>query len=179
MGVISNPHAVKLICGILAASEDLLPGARAALVALFGETDLESEIWPFDFTDYYRAEMGSGLLRQFVSFRAPFDPGGLAAAKLATDRLERQFCVAAGEGGARRVNLDPGYITGAKLVLATTKDFSHRLYLRDGIFAEVTLGFKRGGTTTFPWTYPDYASGRYDRFLLEVRSMALALERSA
>jgi hypothetical protein len=118
--------------------------------------------------------MGDGLTRNFVSFRRVFDPGSLADAKLATNRIERELADKTGDTFRRRVNLDPGYVTAAKLVLATTKDFSHRVYLRDGIYAEVTLQFGSGGPRAQPWTYPDFASGAYSEFLMKVRRRSMA-----
>jgi hypothetical protein len=169
MGAIKAPEKVKFFCGVIAADGKLLEAARLCLAEAFGPIDQCSDIWPFDFTDYYRAEMGSALLRQFVVFSGSRDPGELADAKRRADRLERGLAVPEEGAVRRRVNLDPGYLTPAKLVLATTKDFAHRLYLGSGIYAEVTLNFRRGGITALPWTYPDYASGRYTPFFMEVR----------
>ena len=147
----------------------MLIQAREGLTALLGEIDHASEVWPFQFTDYYAAEMGPNLLRQFVTFAAPGDPGELARIKLATNEIENGFAVTAGAALRRLVNLDPGYLTPAKLVLATTKDFAHRIYVGDGIYAEITLNFSREGVQPHPWTYPDYRSGLYAPFLLAVR----------
>ena len=174
MGHIRNPSAVKLICGMIAA--DASVGAEAAfeLERLYGPIDLRSEWIPFTFSDYYRAEMGECLMRQFVSFAEGIDAGRLGEIKLATNALEERFAADREGRPVRRVNLDPGYVTPAKLVLATTKDFAHRIYLGQGIFAEVTLNFTRQGCTFFNWTYPDYRTEPYTRFLREVRRMLLA-----
>lgn len=169
MGAIREAVAVKWICGILAADAALLADARESLTGLLGAIDNASDIWPFEFTDYYEPEMGRSLLRQFVTFAAAGDPGELARIKRATNELERRYAVPEGGGLRRKVNLDPGYLTPAKLVLATTKDFSHRIHLSQGIYAEVTLNFGREGVIPNPWTYPDYRSGLYAPFLLGVR----------
>jgi hypothetical protein len=114
--------------------------------------------FPFDGTGYYDDEMGTGLTRLFCSFRDPVGQDTLADLKLWTEGLEKEL--AWGEGrGRRRVNLDPGLLCLEKLVLASTKDFSHRICLRDGIFAEVSLLCRAGGFQTLPWTYPDYRRG--------------------
>lgn len=162
---------VKLFCGILVdgGRHDVLNGVRSELCHQFGEIDFASDPVAFDFTDYYRDEMGDGLLRYFFSFRELMDPGELPAVKLWTNALELRYAVERDGRSRRRVNLDPGYITPAKLVLATTKDFSHRLYLGHGIYAEVTLSFSREGVQSHAWTYRDYSSGAYDAFFLDVR----------
>ncbi len=156
----------RLFCAVLAGDRPLLAEARAALAGTSGEIALESEVWPFSYSDYYEPEMGTDLLRQYLVFSRAIDPGELAAIKLHTIALEEQFT---DEAGCRRVNLDPGYLTPAKLVLASTKNYSHRIYLSDGIYAEITLTFKRGDVVTYPWTYADYAGPEARRFLLDAR----------
>jgi hypothetical protein len=146
---------------------------------LFGPADLESDPISFDFTEYYRDEMGEDLLRQFVSFADLIDPGRLASTKIRTNALERELAAEETGRWKRRVNLDPGYLTAANVVLATTKDFAHRVYLGQGIYAEVTLNFRKDGVTHFEWTYPDYRSGAYDAFFLNVRRRYLAAVRDS
>ncbi len=172
------PHArpVSLICAILRADPQLDDAVDTRLEAAFGSIVMRSPCQPFADTAYYEPEMGTGLGRRLVVFGAPFDPGALAAAKRTTIAIEDAFRRPA--GGGRRVNRDPGYLTPAKLVLATTKDFSHRVYLADGIYAEVTLQFGRGGAVAQPWTYPDFRSGRYDAFLLAARQRRMELDRA-
>jgi len=177
MGVVKPAESVKLVCGLIGADRGRMVEAQAALAGAFGRIDLESDFLPFDFTEYYRAEMGDGLLRRFVSFEEPVDPGRLATVKLATGKIEARFARSDGGTVRRRVNLDPGYVTPAKLVLATTKDFAHRVYLGRGIYAEVTLQFRKDGIVAMPWTYPDFRSGAYAPFLLEVRRLAMQAQR--
>ena len=173
MGQEKQAGNAKLICGLIYRDAAVRDEALQRLQAEFGAVEDRSPEYPFTFTDYYRAEMGDGLIRQFVSFRGWLDPAALADAKRATNRIEREFAEKSGETFLRRVNLDPGYITAAKFVLATTKDFSHRVYLRDGIHAEVTLQFGSAGPRVQPWTYPDFASGVYSDFLMLVRRRVL------
>ena len=161
---------VKLICGLLSGDVDLLRRARQLLVRRFGPHDLESAIWPFDHTDYYAEEMGPGLQRQFISFERLIRPDLLAEIKHDTNALEEELsrqCMALGI--LRPVNLDPGYVDLSKLVLATTKDRSHRIYVGQRIFAEVTLHFVAGRWQTWPWTYPDYQRPEYHAFFTQVR----------
>ena len=169
MGVHRSAAQVKLICGLIAGSDAWLEQGSERLGEAFGPMDLRSDVFPFDATDYYVREMGEGLRRQFVAFARLLDPGELAGIKRRTNAMETEWVQ--GDPGAkrRRVNLDPGYVTPAKLVLATTKDFAHRIYLGEGIYAEVTLNFRKGGFRHFEWTYLDFVSGRYEAFLLAVR----------
>jgi len=106
------------------------------------------------------------------------DPGQLAGIKLATNAIEDSMAVNADGKISRTVNLDPGYITASNLVLATTKDFSHRVYIGQGIYAEVTLNFRKGGCVFFEWTYPDFKSGKYTSFFLEIRRRYMEMTKT-
>lgn len=173
MGRILPPAAVTPLLGVLYRDPAVLERALAALAPVLGRPELTSPDWPFTDTTYYDAEMGPGLLRRFVSF-AQADPGLLAAWKLATNALEDEL--AAGKPG-RVINLDPGYLDGSKLVLATTKNLAHRLYLAQGIYAEVTLTYRSGQWQKLPWTFPDYGGGRYFSFFGVVRERHLLSRR--
>lgn len=136
----------------------------------FGETDLTSDVWPFDSTDYYEPEMGPDLKRWFVSFAELISQERLAEIKRLTIDLEARMaedCLRPKD--QRVVNLDPGFVGLSKMVLATTKDHAHRIYLQRGIYAEVTLKFVKGKWEPWPWTYPDYAGQAYHPFFLQVR----------
>jgi hypothetical protein len=163
----------KLVCGIIA-TQDSIPEAEAALAGAFGEIDHRSEIIPFRFSDYYLKEMGSDLSRRWVSFTRSFSQPELVRTKLKAIGLERGF---AGPDGRRSVNLDPGYLTGSKLVLASTKNFSHRIYLWGGIFAEVTLVFEHGSFVPLRWTYPDYRTELAIGYFNQVRGDFLRAEK--
>ena len=166
MGEIAIPRPVKLICGLLAASPTWLDRGREALAARFGEIDASSLPVPFSFTVYYRDEMGANILRQFVSFRLLIRAENLANIKLATNAMETPLS----EGGKRRVNLDPGYLDLSKLVLATTKDATYRVYLGEGIHAQPTLFFRDGSFRPWEWTYPDYREESAIAFFNRVRN---------
>ena len=177
MGQLRAVAPAALLVGLLAPREALLREAEALLVERHGPVAGRSPVWPFTFTRYYEPEMGPDLLRQFLYFRNGIDPAALPDAKLATQELERRLAEAHALPGApdRPVNLDPGYVTLAKVVLASTKDHLHRIYLRDGIFAEVTLHFKGEAYQSFPWTYPDYRTEPYHAFFREVRAAVRGL----
>ncbi len=154
MGKVKEPLPVKLIASVFTARMELLEEAKARLSQEFGPIDYESELLPFDHTDYYAPEFGENLKRRFIAFEELVHPGRLAEIKLLSNALEMEWTVE----GKRQVNIDPGYVSHSKLVLATTKNHAHRIYLGQGIYAEVTLHFRHGTFQPWPWTYPDYAS---------------------
>lgn len=165
MGTVRRPSRVKLIASLLAAEPPVMDEAAAALTQLFGEIDYRSELLPFEHTDYYAQEMGPHLARQIVTFAALIEPEDLVTIKRRTNELERRMA----GGGRRRINIDPGYVSLAKLVLATTKDHAHRLYLGQGIYGEVTLAYQGGRFRPWPWTYPDYGEERMCALVLHIR----------
>ena len=165
----THPRGVKLVCGVISADEALLSQADGPLLAALGQVDLASDVFDFDFTDYYDEQMGRPLYRRLVSFSELIDPDVLADAKLRTNAIEAEITAARPGGPARAINLDPGYVAPSKLVLASMKDFSHRIYLRGGVYAEITLMVRKGRWESLDWTFPDFASGRYDGFLTTVR----------
>lgn len=172
MGTAKEPAPARLVIGMLAPHADWFERAEAALRVRYGPIDYGSEILPFHHTTYYEAEFGGQLLRRFVAFRRLIDPGELAAIKTCTNALEQGWA----EAGKRRINLDPGYMTLATFVLATTKDHAHRIYLGRGIYGEVTLTYRDGDWRPWPWTYPDYRTEAYLRILRDVRAL-LARQR--
>ena len=167
MGEIRDPQPVKVFVGILTHLPSSLPQLRGSLEEHLGPIDYESQLLDFDFTDYYEPEMGSGLKRNFWGFRRLVDPGALVDLKLFTNQLEQTLAV----NGKRIVNIDPGYLTAARIVLASTKDFGHRLYLGKGIYGEVTLMYQKKGLRPLPWTYPDYRSEAYHEFFKGLRQV--------
>ncbi len=172
MGIIRPSPKGKLIVGLLAGDADMLREACRRLKREFGEIDLHSECWSFEATEYYRQELGDDILRQFVSFKSLVTPDRLAEIKRTTNDIEQRFCDdLVVPSDARLVNIDPGVITLAKLMLATTKDHAHRIYLGQGIHAEVTLRYVDGTWTPWPWTYPDYAAPTYHAFFDQVRDL--------
>ena len=164
---------VKLICGMISAHRELFGRAAADLSHCFGAVDLISEIMPFDMTHYYDDEMGAPLSRQFVSFAQSVRPDVLADVKLKTNEIEAAISASQADG-RRAINLDPGCVTPASLILASCKNFSHRIYLGRGVYAEVTMMYRAGNWEPLAWTFPDFASGRYDAFLTGARSFLRA-----
>ncbi|MCX7718255.1 MAG: DUF4416 family protein [Candidatus Sumerlaeaceae bacterium] len=157
---------VKLFFGILASSEDLIPEAGRRLGLDFSEVEDESPVTVFSHTDYYAKEMGSRILRKWFSVRLPIFPDELVDIKQHTNLLEQVYA----DDGHRRLNLDPGYVSASKVVLASTKDHAHRIYVGRGIYEEVTLHYRRGiGFEPWPWTYPDYRTPEALAFFEKVR----------
>jgi hypothetical protein len=156
MANIRQPIPVKLFAGMISREPLLFDECAEVLCSEFGPLDLRGPIVAWDQTDYYREEMGTGLLRTFVFFERLLDPEQLSPVKNLTNLIEKRFSHAA--SGNRRINIDPGYITEAKVVLASTKDFSHRVYIGRQIYAEVTLQFREQGRTfvALEHTYPDF-----------------------
>jgi hypothetical protein len=170
MGTPCTPPNAKLICGILTADDDLLTEARRRLDRIFGPVDITDGPWPFDTTDYYTDEMGIGLRRWFVAFSQLVPPDRLAEIKHATNRIESDLADHHRTPTRRRpVNLDPGYVALEKLVLATTKNHAHRIYIGDRMYGEVTLRYTDGRWQPWPWTFPDYARETYHPFLTRAR----------
>jgi hypothetical protein len=167
MGKTQKPQPVKLISGFIFKEEDNFRKASALLKRRFGAIDLESQPLPFDYTDYYTKEFGLGLKRSFISFKKLIDPQGLHGIKIFTNMLEKKLS----SEGLRSVNIDPGYLDLAKLVLASTKDFSHRIYLNRGIWAEVTLVYQGKTFKPWEWTYPDYRSAEYISIFNRIREI--------
>ena len=168
-----EPKPVKLIFGILAADKRCMDAAVETVRREFGEPDLSSDVWPFTQTDYYFSQTGGNILRRFLSIETLVDPGELAAVKHRTNEVERRLAKTLGTGLPRPVNLDPGIVEPSKLVLATTKNYSHRIYIGDKIYAEVTLMYGRGGWQAMPYTYSDYRQRRYIGFFERVRRRLL------
>jgi len=170
MWKLKKPKPVKLIVAILAADYHCLNIALEAIEGRFGKADFVSDVWAFDQTEYYKEQTGDKILRQFVSLEKLIDPGRLARIKLKTNRLERKLAAELGGHVSRPVNLDPGIIEPSKLILATTKNYSHRIYIGRKIYAEVTLFFDKGRWRCFEYTYPDYKQQCYFDFFEKVRT---------
>jgi hypothetical protein len=168
MGSIRSFNPVKLFVGVLVSDPKMVTPVRERLVESFGPIDHASAVIPFDFTDYYAVEMGDAVDRVFYSFESLIEADRLSDIKRMTNALEEQMKPSL-PSVQRPVNLDPGYVEHAKVILASTKNFYHRIYLGRGIFAEVTMHFKNNTFQFFPWTYPDYQSRDYQEFFLRIR----------
>lgn len=158
---------VKLFIVTLHREEELLNRVRAELEQEWGEIDYQSHDFPFEQTDYYEKEMGTNLSRRFLAFERLIPPDRIVEAKLFTNMIEERY---SGPSG-RNINLDPGYIDYYKVVLASAKFGGQKVYLRNGIYADMTLVLYRGKWEAFQWGFPDFKSGIYDQTLFEIRDL--------
>jgi hypothetical protein len=165
-----SPKPVRLVMSLIYQDQALIDPLMQELRREFGEMELIGQELSFDHTRYYASEMGTELFRRFVAFRDLIARERLPSIKLQTNELEKKFSRA---GGGRRVNIDPGYLTPENLILATGKNYSHRVYLNEGIYADLTLIFQDGSYQPLPWTYPDYRSGEIVTLMNTVRSKYL------
>ncbi len=160
---------VLLITAVFSRYEEAFAWAKARCERDWGPVELESERFEHADTQYYEKTMGPGILKSFYAFRNLVDPARLLACKHESNQWEEECRDARAWPEPRPLNLDPGYITEAKLVLASTKDRDHRLYLGDGVFAEQTLFYQHGAWRPREWTYPDYRRADYHQFFVRCR----------
>jgi hypothetical protein len=164
----SQPHIAqpaKLVIGSLVSNKKLFREVALDLTQLFGAMDMISGWMDFDYTNYYAKEMGKPLYRRMVAFKRLISQQDIAHIKLETNALEERFSIS----GKRQVNIDPGYMLYERFVLATGKNFTHRIYIGSGIYADLTLIFQKGAFQRLPWTYPDYSNADMMTFLKQVR----------
>lgn len=168
MGQIKPAEQVLLIVAAFSRTDEALDWTARQASAEWGPIALASDRFEFSETDYYQPTMGTGLHKQFLAFEQLVDPVRLSDVKLLTNQWEQDYADSRAKNKnsnvSRPLNLDPGYITLAKLVLASTKDHAHRIYLSGGIFAEITLSYRDRRWQHFKWTFPDYRRADYQAF---------------
>ena len=160
-----EPDPVKLITSLFSPEKELLETVIVEISKVYGATDWISPELYFDRTKYYAREMGWPLHRRFASFAGLIPPDLLVEIKLKTNEIEHKYL----DEGNRLVNIDPGYISPERLILATGKNYVHRVYLGKGIYADLTLVFQRGSFCPLKWTYPDYAAPDMIRVFTGIR----------
>ena len=174
MGRIEEPRPVLLLLAAFSRDREAFTWVRETAQSAWGSIALTSDVFDFEETDYYEPTMGANLKKVFFVFHRLIDPAGLLALKRRTNRWEATYAKMGQQSVPnsrvdRPLNLDPGYLTEAKLILASTKDHTHRIYLSRGIYAEVTLHFRGGGWQSHDWTYPDYRRKEYHIFFTQCR----------
>ncbi len=170
MGIPKEPNPANLICAVTFSPQLDYEEIEYALTEIFGEIEDRSSFYDFDlFTNYYEEEMGKNLKKYFISFKELVKRSEIADIKLKTNELELEFAKREKDTFKRQANIDPGYVAEAQLVLPTVKGYAHRIYLRNGIFAEVTLIFEEKSFKPLPWTYPDYKTHLAIEFFNRVR----------
>jgi hypothetical protein len=165
MGKIKIVNPVKIFCGLIYQEEKILKKAKIKLEEKWGKIDIEYGPLNFDFTDYYQEEMGKNLKRKFISFENLYLPENIYEWKIFTNNIEEEFS----EFNKRKINIDPGYIDSCKVILLSTKDYYHRIYIGNGIYAELTLYYSKGRYNFLNWTYPDYRTENYINFFVKMR----------
>lgn len=167
MGNAYKPIPVKLTTGLIFKEHPVYKKTITVLQKHFGKIDFESPHIPFTYTAYYEKEFGRDLKRAFVSFKRLVPPEKLYQIKTITNAIEKKTS----SSGLRKINIDPGLLDMAKIVLATTKDFCHRIYLNKGIYAEVTLFYQNNSFRHWEWTYPDYRTKEYIGIFNKIREI--------
>lgn len=178
MGQISDHRPVMLLIAVTSRNEAGFTWAAGKAQSVYGEIEFASPMFDFTETEYYTESMGEGLKKQFLTFSKLIDPANLAETKIASNQWEDEFREQNDFAEERPLNLDPGYLTEAKLILATTKDRDHRIYLQQGIYAEVTLFFRSKQWHGSRWTYPDYQRADFQEFFSRCRLRLRELYRT-
>ena len=163
------PEPAKLVISLFLKEKSIIADVVEELSRKFGPVDMISSWFPFDYTEYYETEMGSPLFRRIFAFKNLIKQSSLAEIKLATNNIEHKYS----KNGKRIFNLDPGYMIKSRFVLATGKNYSHRIYIGKKIYADLTLIYTKGSFQTLPWTYPDYADKKMLSHLEIVRNKYL------
>lgn len=171
-----GPPEALLMTAVFSRHRSALDWGRQRIDASFGPVELESQVFEHTETQYYAEQMGEALVKQFLVVGRLFDPADLASVKLRTNAWEHELASSGQYAERRPLNIDPGYITLSKLVLASAKDRAHRIYLRDGIYAEECLYYV-GGWQSRPWTYPDYQRPEFQEFFTQARDLLKQLMR--
>jgi len=166
-----EPARVLLVMAVFSRHDEAFQFAREQATADWGPIAAKGPIVDFVETDYYEPSMGSGLRKTLWAFDRLIEPGRLPELKLQANAWEDDYARRGAHPEERPLNLDPGYLTLAKFVLASTKDHAHRLYLADGVYGEVTLHYHKGGWQPWPWTYPDYRRTEHQQFLMDCRQL--------
>ena len=165
MFLLRKVPTARLICGVMYNSDKVLQEAMDVLTKKYGPIKSTGPLFPLSYTKYYNDEMGDSIMRTYYTFEKIIRHDQLANIKCFTNKLEKRLST----NGKRNINLDPGYCELSRIVLASAKDFSHRIYIGKGIFAEVTLLYMNGTYNTLGWTYPDYKDENTIRYFNQVR----------
>lgn len=169
MSIPQPPESAKLVVSLFLKEKSIIVDVAKDLSDKLGPVDMVSSWFPFDYTEYYETEMGSPMFRRIFAFKSLIKQSALAEIKLATNDIEHKYS----KKGKRMVNLDPGYMIKSRFVLATGKNYSHRIYIGKEIYADLTLIYTKGLFQKLPWTYPDYADKIMLNYLNLIRNKYL------
>ena len=168
----------KFFFALAGGREEYLPEVEKRLISPVGALEFRSELYRFsDFSNYYDGEIGCPVWKYLFCVRELLSPEELAGIKLRAESLQEEYLAERGGRLCRNVNIDPGYVNGWQVVLSSVKNFTHRIYLGKGVYAETTLLFQKGGFQELPWTYADYQSEPVLSFLRRARDEWLSQTR--
>lgn len=168
MSVLKEPQPVKLFFSIFSGNVELIEEVVKLLENMFGLIDVSTKYIPFEQTDYYEEEFGKGLQRKIIFFENLISPEQIVEIKHNAMSLEEKYTL----NGKRKINIDPGYLSLSRVVLSTGKDYTHRIYLSKGIYADLTYIYRKGeGYINLPWTYPDYATKEFRNVFMQAREI--------
>ena len=170
MSLPKAPKPAKLVIGLFMKEKRLVEKITAELIEALGSIDMVSPWFPFDYTDYYESEMNAPLFRRMLTFKELIKQSSLADIKNLTNEIESNYSMEE----KRLVNIDPGYMLKERFVLATGKNFAHRIYIGKKIYADLTLIYTKGDFKKLPWTYPDYSDKNMLSFFRQVRKKYIA-----
>lgn len=169
MAIPQSAHPALQLVAVFSRHTAALQWAAEKIAEAWGPIALQSEPFDHSETEYYTNEMGRGLQKQFYLLQPIFDPARLPESKLQSNAWEHQLAESRQYPEPRPINIDPGYVTLTKLVLASAKDRAHRIYLNHGIYAEECLYYLGGAWHARPWTYPDYQRADFQAFFVQAR----------
>jgi len=169
MARIQKPPPGQLIVSIIYSHIDAVVDALRLLEKQFGRVRCETVDIQYTNTDRYEEEMGSNLVRRLFSFEKLVERDSLPEIKSVCQEIERQLGDQVGDFVFRAANLDPGVLTPDNLVMASNREYNHRIYLADGVFAEIQLIWAHGQFTRLPWTNHDFCDDEVVDFLIRVR----------
>ena len=169
MSKLNEPPLVSLFFSIIFNSDSEFDNCINDLVNEYGDIELWSDRFNFEFSDYYNEEMGNRLFRKFISFKKLINRDKIVDIKIYSNILEEKYSIK----GKRTINLDPGYLSAEHLLLSTGKSFSHRPYLGQGVYADLTLLYQNNRFKPLEWTYPDYKTEQIQTYFYKLRKLYL------
>ncbi len=154
---------IKLIVGAIYSDIEILNLAKAQILGLNHIINAQSKEFPFNLTKYYNSEMGPNLRRCFLALKGLENIEDAYKWKIQMTEIENNLS----HYGKRRINLDPGYLDSQKIMLFSKKSGPQKVYIRKGIWGDITLIKQKDGFQYLPWTFPDIREGRYNSFFLK------------
>jgi len=175
--VLELPDRCQFFAAVMINNRDLIPKVEKFIEQKFSKIEMRSQVFSFTHSKYYNREMGDNLYKYFISCEKLIDKEELPDIKISTMKIEDEFLFFKDGYKCRSANIDPGYLTHSKVILSTSKNYSHRIYIGKGVFAELTYVISHEGWKTLDWTYPDYRDKDSINFFLTLRTKYLENKR--